>query len=196
MPKLSRRQFAQGTGASLAAATLPVIHPSAALAATTPARTAIELSVNGATHKLEVEARWTLAEVLRDHLQLTGTRIGCDRSECGACTVLVDDKPVYSCSQLAVWMQGRSILTVEGLSVNGKLDPLQDAFIEHDGPQCGFCTSGQLMSAKALLNTNPHPTRDEIQHAMAGNICRCSNYNRYVEAVLAVAQPTERRAIA
>jgi aerobic-type carbon monoxide dehydrogenase small subunit (CoxS/CutS family) len=191
MPKISRRLFAQGTGASLAATALPLN----SLAATTDL-TPVELTVNGTTHKLEVEPRWTLAEVLRDHLSLTGTRIGCDRSECGACTVLVDDKPVYSCSQLAVWMQGRRILTVEGLSVNGKLDPLQEAFIEHDGPQCGFCTSGQLMSAKALLNTNPHPTRDQIQHAMAGNICRCSNYNRYVEAVLAASQPAERRTIA
>ena len=104
----------------------------------------------------------------------------------------MDGKPVYSCSQLAVWADGRSIQTVEGLSPNGKLDPLQEAFIEHDGPQCGFCTSGQLMSAKALLAHNPHPTRAEVKAAMTGNICRCSNYNHYVEAVLAASTATGR----
>jgi carbon-monoxide dehydrogenase small subunit len=134
---------------------------------------------------VEVEDRWTLVEVLRDHLALTGTKIGCDRGECGACTVLLDGKPVYSCSQLAVWADGRTVQTVEGLARNERLHPLQEAFIEHDGPQCGYCTSGQLMSAKALLDHNPHPTEDEVRHAMTGNICRCSNYNRYVAAVLA-----------
>jgi aerobic-type carbon monoxide dehydrogenase small subunit (CoxS/CutS family) len=141
--------------------------------------------VNGTARKIEVEDRWTLVEVLRDHLELTGSKIGCDRGECGACTVLLDRKPVYSCSQLAVWADGRSVETVESLVQNGRLDPLQQAFIQHDGPQCGFCTSGQLMSAKALLNHNPHPTSDEVRAAMTGNICRCSNYNRYVESVLA-----------
>ena len=101
--------------------------------------------------------------------------------------MLLDGKPVYSCSQLAVWADGRSVQTVEGLAYNGQLDPLQKAFIEHDGPQCGFCTSGQLMSAKALLNHNAHPTVDEVRAAMTGNICRCSNYNRYVESVMAAA---------
>jgi aerobic-type carbon monoxide dehydrogenase small subunit (CoxS/CutS family) len=134
---------------------------------------------------VDVEDRWTLVELLRDHLELTGTKIGCDRGECGACTVLIDGKPMYSCSQLAVWANGRSILTVEGLAQKDRLDPLQAAFMEHDGPQCGFCTPGKLMSAKALLMRNPHPTRDEVRHAMTGNICRCSNYNRYVEAVMA-----------
>ena len=105
-----------------------------------------------------MEDRWTLVEVLRDHLHLTGTKIGCDRGECGACTVLLEGKPVYSCSQLAVWMDGKSIQTVEGLEHNGKLDPLQQSFMDHDAPQCGFCTSGQLMSAKACLNSHPHAT--------------------------------------
>ncbi len=141
--------------------------------------------VNGTEHRIEVEDRWTLVEVLRDHLGLTGTKIGCDRGECGACTVLLDGKPVYSCSQLAVWADGRTVETVEGLARGEHLHPLQEAFIEHDGPQCGYCTSGQLMSAKALLDHNPHPTADEVRHAMTGNICRCSNYNRYVESVLA-----------
>jgi CO/xanthine dehydrogenase Mo-binding subunit/aerobic-type carbon monoxide dehydrogenase small subunit (CoxS/CutS family) len=143
--------------------------------------------VNGTARRVEVEDRWTLAELLRDHFGLTGTHIGCDRGECGACTVLIDGKAGYSCSQLAVWMDGRSVQTVEGLGQSGQLDPLQKSFVEHDAPQCGYCTSGQLMSAKALLNRNPHPTAEEARAALTGNICRCSNYNRYVEATLAAA---------
>ena len=185
MSKISRREFVETTGAGI------VIATGAPLAAqeTPPSgpRTPVKLTVNGVEHRAEIEDHWTLAEMLRDHLRLTGTKIGCDRGECGACTVLLDGKPVYSCSQLAVWADGRSITTVEGLAHDGHLHPLQEAFIEHDGPQCGFCTSGQLMSAKALLDRNPHPTADEVRGAMTGNICRCSNYNRYVEAVLAAA---------
>jgi aerobic-type carbon monoxide dehydrogenase small subunit (CoxS/CutS family) len=185
MSKISRREFVETTGAGI------VIATGAPLAAqeTPPSgpRTPVKLTVNGVEHRAEVEDHWTLAEMLRDHLRLTGTKIGCDRGECGACTVLLDGKPVYSCSQLAVWADGRSITTVEGLAHDGHLHPLQEAFIEHDGPQCGFCTSGQLMSAKALLDRNPHPTADEVRGAMTGNICRCSNYNRYMEAVLAAA---------
>jgi len=192
MKKISRRRFVEGTGAGIVAvAAIPAVEaqqktPSAAtsISASVP-RTAIKLNVNGVDHQLEVEDRWTLVELLRDHLELTGTKIGCDRGECGACTVLVDGTPLYSCSQLAVWMNGRSIQTVEGLAKNGKLDPLQEAFIEHDAPQCGYCTSGQLMIAKALLMKNARPTRDEVRTAMTGNLCRCSNYNHYVEAVLA-----------
>jgi CO/xanthine dehydrogenase Mo-binding subunit/aerobic-type carbon monoxide dehydrogenase small subunit (CoxS/CutS family) len=160
-------------------------------------RTTVRLTVNGTLHRVEVEDRWTLAEVLRDHLRLTGTKIGCDRGECGACTVLLDGKPVYACSQLAVWADGKTIQTVEGLiAASGQLDPLQRAFVEHDAPQCGFCTSGQLMAAKALVNANPHPTADEVRAAMTGNLCRCSNYNHYVEAVLAATASSERSATA
>src|SRR6516164_2103392 len=186
--KISRRTFLEGTSTALAvAATRPTLRAQRRANPPDAPRTAIRLTVNGAPRQVEVEDRWTLAELLRDHLRLTGTKIGCDRGECGACTVLLDGKPVYACSQLAVWADGRSVETVEGLAQNGHLDPLQEAFIEHDGPQCGFCTSGQLMSAKALLNRNPHPTADEVRAAMTGNICRCSNYNRYVESVLAAA---------
>src|SRR5215510_11129782 len=159
-----------------------------ASAMTAPSRTAISLTVNGLRHRVDVEDRWTLVELLRDHLNLTGTKIGCDRGECGACTVLMDGRPVYSCSNLAVWADGRSIQTVEGLAQNGRLDPLQQAFIEHDAPQCGFCTSGQLMSAKALVMRNPRPAANDVRAAMTGNLCRCANYNHYVEAVLAAAK--------
>jgi CO/xanthine dehydrogenase Mo-binding subunit/aerobic-type carbon monoxide dehydrogenase small subunit (CoxS/CutS family) len=188
--KPSRRAFLEGTGAALVAATAPVVRAQSAGEKPAPVpRTTIHLTVNGTAHRVEVEDRWTLVELLRDHLGLTGTKIGCDRGECGACTVLLDGKAGYSCSQLAVWMDGRSIQTVEGLSSSTssgeKLDPLQTAFMEHDAPQCGYCTSGQLMSAKGLLARNPHPTADEVRAGMTGNICRCSNYNRYVEATLA-----------
>jgi len=191
MKKISRRKFVEGTSAGIVAvAAIPAVEAQQK-ASVTPApqpgvpRTTIKITVNGVDHRTEVEDRWTLVELLRDHLQLTGTKIGCDRGECGACTVLVDGTPLYSCSQLAVWMDGRSITTVEGLAKNGKLDPLQQAFIDHDAPQCGYCTSGQLMIAKALLMKNARPTRDEVRTAMTGNLCRCSNYNHYVEAVMA-----------
>jgi putative selenate reductase molybdopterin-binding subunit len=194
----SRREFLEGAGVVIAAATaVPGIQAqspgSAARVAPAAPRTTIRLTVNGRAQRIEVEDRWTLADALRDHLKLTGTKIGCDRGECGACTVLIDGKPSYSCSQLAVWMDGRSIQTVEGLAQNGKLDPLQKSFMEHDAPQCAFCTSGQLMSAKAVLTRNPRATAEEIQAGMTGNICRCSNYNRYLEAALAVAQPARSR---
>jgi xanthine dehydrogenase molybdenum-binding subunit len=193
--RISRRRFLQGTGAAIAV--VPVARGFSTAEASAEAvqargaganagRSTIQLIVNGAPERIEVEDRWTLAELLRDHLKLTGTKIGCDRGECGACTVLLDGKPVYSCSQLAVWVQGRSVQTVEGLmSRDGQLDPLQRAFVEHDAPQCGFCTSGQLMAAKGLVSANAHPSADDVRAGMTGNICRCSNYNHYVEAVLA-----------
>jgi aerobic-type carbon monoxide dehydrogenase small subunit (CoxS/CutS family) len=189
---ISRREFLEGAGATVAVAATGAIPNSQVAAAqltanATVPRTTIRVVVNGTRRRVEVEDRWTLAELLRDHLELTGTKLGCERGECGACTVLLDGKPVYSCSNLAVWADGRSVQTVEGLARDGRLDPLQRAFVEHDAPQCGFCTSGQLMSARALLNANPHPTADQVRAAMAGNLCRCSNYNKYVEAILAAA---------
>jgi xanthine dehydrogenase YagT iron-sulfur-binding subunit len=193
---ISRRQFLEGTGVVLAVATAgPALKgqlstaspPETDSAVSGVPTTTVRLVVNGTEHRVDVEDRWTLAELLRDHLGLTGTKIGCDRGECGACTVLLDGKPVYSCSNLAVWADGRKVQTVEGLAQGEHLDPLQQAFVEHDGPLCGFCTSGQLMSAKGLLSRNPHPTAHEVRAAMTGNICRCSNYNRYVEAVMAAA---------
>jgi xanthine dehydrogenase YagT iron-sulfur-binding subunit len=196
--ELSRRAFIESAGA---VAALSAVSPVALHAAETgqpeipapiaadPAvpRSTISITVNGVAHKLEVEDRWTLVELLRDRLGLTGTKIGCDRGECGACTVLLDGKPVYSCSHLAAWMNGRAVETVESLAKGDRLHPLQEAFIAHDAPQCGFCTSGQIMSAKALLAVNPHPSADDVRAALTGNICRCSNYQHYVEAVLEAA---------
>jgi xanthine dehydrogenase YagT iron-sulfur-binding subunit len=176
---ISRRKFLEGTGTALVVTTaLPALAGETAVAAQAPAvpsvrvpRTTIRFTLNGTARRVEVEDRWTLAELLR--------------GECGACTVLLDGKPVYSCSNLAVWMDGRSVETVEGLARNGQLSRLQQAFVEHDAPQCGFCTSGQLMAATALLRANPRPTADEARAAMTGNLCRCANYNRYIEAVVA-----------
>ena len=153
----------------------------------TAGKSTITLKVNGRRYRLEVEHRQTLAEVLRDQLGLTGTKIGCNRGECGACTVILNGRNVYSCSQLAIWLEGKEILTIEGLAQADRLDPVQGAFIEHDGPQCGFCTSGQIMSGKALLLGNPNPSEAQVRRALSGNLCRCGNYNREVTAVLAAA---------
>ena len=183
----SRRDFLEGTGtevvagAGISALGLPKAQ---AQTPTAGSRTAINVTVNGTLHSVDVDDRWTLAELLRDELDLTGTKIGCNRSECGACTVLMDGQPIYSCSQLAVWADGANIQTVEGLAQDGELTPVQQAFVVNNGPQCGFCTPGQLMAATALLNSNPSPTADEVKEAMVGNLCRCSNYNAIVEAVV------------
>ena len=196
----SRRDFLEGTGATVvagaAATALGIPVASAQQTGSITARTAITLVVNGARHSVEVEDRWTLAELLRDRLDLTGTKIGCNRSECGACTVLMNGQPVYSCSQLAVWVDGASIQTVEGLARNGQLSPVQEAFVENNGPQCGFCTPGQLMTATALLNSNPRPNPEEVREAMVGNLCRCSNYNAIVEAVVAAAEGENQGGVA
>ena len=192
MAGFSRRTFLRGTSGALAVATVSPAH-AASVAAETEAvpaavpRTPIQVDVNGRTHRIEVEDRWTLVELLRDHLGLTGTKIGCDRGECGACTVLMDGRPVYSCSQLAAWVDGKEIQTVEGLEQDGRLSALQQAFVDGNGPQCGFCTSGQLMSATALLAGERSPERDAVRRGMTGNLCRCSNYNAIVESVLAAA---------
>ena len=198
MKPITRRSFLKRSGTGIAVASaIPAVGVAVPQRGSPPetssSRSQVHLQVNGQDHRMEVEDRWTLAEVLRDHLGLTGTRLGCDRGECGACTVLLDGKSVYYCSYLAVWADGKGITTVEGLAHGDELDPLQQAFITHDGPQCGFCTSGQLMSARALLNDNPHPSENEARQAMAGNICRCSNYNRYLESILAAAREESSR---
>ena len=190
----SRRDFLEGAGATAVVTTaVPVLGISAANAqqadnAASVPTTSIRLTVNGVSHSVDVEDRWTLVEVLRDQLDLTGTKIGCDRSECGACTVLMNGAPVYSCSQLAVWADGAEITTVEGLAQNGQLSTLQQAFVDNNGPQCGFCTPGQLMTATALLNNSQSPNGDEVRSALVGNLCRCSNYNAIVEAVVSAGE--------
>jgi aerobic-type carbon monoxide dehydrogenase small subunit (CoxS/CutS family) len=185
----SRREFLENVGSTAAVASaVPVLGISSVQAQSNTeiaaSKTTIQLIVNGDSHLVEVEDRWTLVEVLRDQLDLTGTKIGCDRSECGACTVIMNGKPVYSCSQLAVWTDGAQITTVEGLASGGQLSPVQQAFVENNGPQCGFCTPGQLMTATALLRNNSTPNAREVKEALVGNLCRCSNYNAIVEAVV------------
>ena len=149
----------------------------------------ISLNVNGRVRRVDVLPQETLAMTLRYKLGLTGTKLGCDRGECGACTVLVDDVTMYSCSTLTHRIRGRSVVTVEGLEgEDGDLHPVQRAFIEELGPQCGFCTPGQVMSAVALLNINPSPTREEARVAMSGNLCRCGAYDNYLNSVMRAAK--------
>ena len=148
----------------------------------------LKLTVNGEPYELWVKPRTLLVEVLRDELGLTGTKRGCDSSSCGACTILLNGKSVKSCSVLALQANGGNVVTVEGLADGPNLHPLQESFIDHWAFQCGFCTPGQLMSAKALLDENLNPTREEVEMAMNGNLCRCTGYNMIVEAILATAQ--------
>ena len=152
-----------------------------------PGPAPLELKVNGAVHKLSVEPRVTLVGALRDRLGLTGTKSVCGRGACGACTVLVDGKAVCSCLTLAHEVAGREIVTIEGLAKDGRLSPIQQAFVEADALQCGFCTSGMIISCKVLLDSNPKPGRDEIRAAVAGNLCRCGTYPHVIDAVEKVA---------
>jgi len=147
----------------------------------------ITLTVNGRAQKLLVEARWSLLHVLRDHLGLTGTKVGCERGECGACTVLIDGKARYACMTLAVEADGHEITTVEGLMSGEELGPTQRAFAEEDAFQCGYCTPGQVMAAEGLLRSNPSPNLDQIRQGMAGNICRCGAYAHIFKAVATAA---------
>ena len=147
----------------------------------------ISLKVNGKSYKTEVEPRQTLLQVLRDNLGLTGAKPGCEQGECCACTVLVDGQPVTSCLMLACQVQYKEIITIEGLAENGKLHPLQQSFIDHFAVQCGYCTPGMILTAKALLDTNLNPSEDDIRLALSGNICRCGGYLQIVEAIQAVA---------
>ena len=148
----------------------------------------ISVEVNGTTYEREVEARRLLVHFLRDDLDLTGTHVGCDTGNCGACSVIVDGTLLKSCMMLAIQADGASIDTVEGLGADGELAPLQQAFGEHHALQCGYCTPGMLMSAKALLDENPEPTEGEIRRAIQGNICRCTGYVNIVEAIAAAAE--------
>jgi carbon-monoxide dehydrogenase small subunit len=144
----------------------------------------ISLIINGTEEQLQVSSNMTLLHALRDELGFTGTKNGCEAGECGACTVLVDGEPLNSCLVLAVELNGREITTVEGLAENGKLTPLQQAFADLNAVQCGYCTPGMLMAATALLRRNPHPSETDIQEALIGNLCRCTGYQRIIDAVL------------
>jgi xanthine dehydrogenase YagT iron-sulfur-binding subunit len=150
----------------------------------------VQLSINGEPIEVRVEARRTLLDLLREDLNLTGTKKVCDMGDCGACTVLVDDQPMYACLMLAVDWQSRSITTIEGVAHGDELDPLQRAFIEEDAFQCGFCTPGQIMSLKALLLENQSPSEDDVKRAVSGNICRCGAYQHIVRAGLKAAEWT------
>ena len=153
----------------------------------------IVLRVNGINYKVSVEPCRTLVEVLRETLGLTGTKKSCNEGECGACTVIVDGKPVASCLMLAMDAQGKDILTIEGLSEGEKLHPIQEAFLKHGAIQCGFCTPGMVMSAKALLDKNPKPTIAEIRRAISGNLCRCTGYQHIVDSIVAASGMMDRK---
>jgi aerobic carbon-monoxide dehydrogenase small subunit len=141
------------------------------------------IKVNGVERKVSIQPNTTLVDVLRNDLGLTGAKIGCGKGDCGACTVLVDGAPVYACMTLAARVDGRQVTTIEGLATDGRLHPLQSAFLETGAVQCGFCTPGIVLVAKALLDENPHPSREEISGAISGNLCRCTGYQQIVDAV-------------
>ena len=148
----------------------------------------LELKVNGRSYKAEVGPFTTLLEVLRDHLGITSPKVGCNTGDCGSCSVILNGKLVKSCVTHALACQGSDVLTVEGLAAPGQLHPLQQAFQDYYAAQCGFCTPGMLLAAKALLDENPHPTRQEVKAALAGNLCRCTGYVKIVDAVMAAAE--------
>ena len=191
---VSRRSFIKGviaTGASVSAISwfaAPAPGPNQGGARGSVGRL-VSLQVNGRTRRVDVRPQETLAMALRYKLGLIGTKLGCDRAECGACTVMIDGVAHYSCSTLTHRVRGREITTVEGLEgPGGELHPVQSAFIEELGPQCGFCTPGQVMAAAALLRANPDPTREEARRAMSGNLCRCGAYDHYLNGVMRAAR--------
>jgi xanthine dehydrogenase YagT iron-sulfur-binding subunit len=184
----SRRSFLKTVGVGPLAASVVAARTADAQAVANPvgpAAVPIELTINGRRHALSVEPRVTLLDAIRDRLDLTGQKRVCDRGACGACTMLVDGRTVYACSMLAIEAQGAEIRTVEGLTDGTVLHPVQQAFCEHDGLMCGFCTPGFVMATVALLEANPAPTADEAQRALDGNICRCGTYKGVLEAALA-----------
>lgn len=148
----------------------------------------IEITINGLVYNFVVEARTKLVDVIRDRAELTGTKKNCERGDCGACSVLLDGKLVNSCLILAVDANGKSVQTIEGLSVGGSLHPIQKAFVEQGAVQCGFCSPGMIMSAKALLDTNPSPSKQEVKEWISGNLCRCTGYVKIIEAILKAAE--------
>ena len=197
--QLSRRSFLKGMGSgAVTAAVIPSsiaaikAKESISFQETGVEKGVVNLIINGRTYNVEVEAREILADTLRKRLNLTGTKITCGQGACGACTVLVDGVPIYSCITLTMDVNNKKITTIEGLASDGKLHPVQEAFIEKDGMQCGFCTSGQIMSAVTLLKNNPNPALEEVKLGMSGNLCRCGAYPKIFESVLAAAEKGRR----
>jgi len=190
---VSRRAFLKGsaiaTGA-LSSALIPGVADAQLPDAVQPdlRQTAVSLRVNGVAYRKEIPNNTTLLQFLREDLKLTGTKMGCDRLQCGACTVIVNGKNVYSCTTLAVEASGGDVLTVEGLASDDKLHPIQQAFLEHSGFQCGFCTPGQMMSTKVFLDKTANPTEDQARLALSGNLCRCAAYKKILESVMAASR--------
>jgi xanthine dehydrogenase YagT iron-sulfur-binding subunit len=189
---VSRRDFLRISGISVA---IPLVAgPKVVLAAGQeipvhgPGKVAMEFTINGEKYKASLEPRVTLLDALRDQFELTGAKRVCDRGECGACTVLMDNKPVYACAVLAIEAQHKPIVTVESLMQQGKLHPVQQAFVDNDASQCGFCTPGFVVACKAFLDRHPHPTPEDIRHGLSGNLCRCGTYDGIRKAVAQVAQ--------
>jgi len=182
---VTRRGFLGSVGAgAVAAATGVSLRGETAVQITNPDEMVqVALQINGRTHRLLVEPRWTLLFVLRERLGITGAKVGCERGECGSCTVLIDDRPRYACMTLAVEAEGSEITTVEGLLDGEELGVVQQAFVAEDALQCGYCTPGQVIAAEGLLRANPSPTADEIRHGMSGNLCRCGAYTHIFKAV-------------
>ena len=194
-PLVSRREFLKGGAGTTAALSSGMLGLDAAEAArvpdeveTDPRRGTVSLRVNGVRYRLEVANRTTLLQLLREELKLTGTKMGCDRAQCGACTVILNGRSVYSCTTLALEAAGGDVLTIEGMARGDALHPIQQAFLEQSGFQCGFCTPGQIMSAKALLERIPNPSEEQAREWMAGNLCRCAAYKRILESVMAAAK--------
>ena len=189
---VSRRDFLKISGVSAAA--VPLMGTKVVQAAGDPVKvygpgkTAVTLTINGKKHSLQIEPRVTLLDALRDHLDITGAKRVCDRAECGACTILLDGKTVYACSILAIEAQGKAITTIESLTQGDKLHPVQQAFVDNDGSQCGFCTPGFVVATKALLDKHPKPTPEQIRRGLSGNFCRCGTYHGIRHAVAQVAQ--------
>jgi xanthine dehydrogenase YagT iron-sulfur-binding subunit len=189
---VSRRDFLRISGISVA---IPLVAgPKVVLAAGQeipvrgPGKVAMEFIINGEKYKASLEPRVTLLDALRDQFELTGAKRVCDRGECGACTVLMDNKPVYACAVLAIEAQHKPIVTVESLMQQGKLHPVQQAFVDNDASQCGFCTPGFVVACKAFLDRHPHPTPEDIRHGLSGNLCRCGTYDGIRKAVAQLAQ--------
>jgi xanthine dehydrogenase YagT iron-sulfur-binding subunit len=193
---VSRRDFLRISGISVA---IPLVAgPNVVLAAGQeipvhgPGKVAMEFAINGETYKATLEPRVTLLDTLRDQFDLTGAKRVCDRGECGACTVLMDNKPVYACSVLAIEAQHTAITTVESLMRQGKLHPIQQAFVDNDASQCGFCTPGFVVACKAFLDKHPQPTPEDIRHGLSGNLCRCGTYDGIRKAIAQAAQMEQK----